>query len=214
MVETPFSETLRHATQVAHRDAETRTFARDLVGGRLPIDRYIALTGQLRCIYAVLEEAAEVMRSDPVAGAFVTDDLTRGPALDRDLAQLVGDDVEAWSQPLPATAAYCDRIREVMAEPWPGGFVSHHYTRYLGDLSGGQVISRAVRKAYALSDGEGVAFYDFARIADAGEFKAAYRRRLDAAPWDASERARIVDEASRAFAHNAAVFDDLAKVAV
>jgi heme oxygenase len=36
------------------------------------------------------------------------------------------------------------RIHETAARP--GGFVAHHYTRYLGDLPGGQVIRTVLQR--------------------------------------------------------------------
>ena len=41
--------------------------------------------------------------------------------------------------------------------------LAHTYVRYLGDLSGGQIIRRRVAKAYGVdvASGEGVKFYDF-----------------------------------------------------
>lgn len=39
---------------------------------------------------------------------------------------------------------------------------SHAYVRYLGDLSGGQMMKRKIAKSYELyDDGEGLAFYNF-----------------------------------------------------
>lgn len=56
--------------------------------------------------------------------------------------------------------------------------LSHSYVRYLGDLSGGQVLRRRVAKAYGLAedDDAGVEFYTFgslegARAGNQGELR-------------------------------------------
>jgi hypothetical protein len=48
----------------------------------------------------------------------------------------------------------------------PELLIAHAYLRYLGDLSGGQVFARKLRKYNELPEGEGVAFYQFDRIED------------------------------------------------
>jgi heme oxygenase len=203
-----FSVALRDGTSDAHRRAEGSAFARALVRGQVGREAYAAFVGQLHFVYGELEAAGEAMASDPVAGPFVFRSLLRGSALDHDLQYLLGD---AWAdriEMLPATRRYCERLREV-AFGWPGGFVAHHYTRYMGDLSGGQAIRRVVERTFGLRDGNGVQFYRFPDIGDTKSFKAAYRELLDRAPWDERERARIIDESSIAFQHNGELFSQL-----
>ena len=65
-----------------------------------------------------------------------------------------------------------------MAATWPGGFVAHHYTRYLGDLSGGIFIGRVMQRRFGF-DTNGIGFYLFADIADPRAFKDVYREQLD-----------------------------------
>src|SRR3546814_9337213 len=89
------------------------------------------------------------MRTDPVASVFITDRLTRLPALEADLEFLIGPDWRERIHPLPTTERYVDRIRTVGTE-WAGGFVAPHYTRYLGDLSAGQFIGRLRQRSFGL----------------------------------------------------------------
>lgn len=77
-------------------------------------------------IYDALERAAEHMRLDPIAAPFISGELTRLPAIEADLAFLIGDDWRERIRPLPTTERYVARIDEVSAD-WPGGFVAHHY---------------------------------------------------------------------------------------
>ena len=79
--------------------------------------------------------------------------------------------------------AYTNRI-ESLSDTEPSRLISHAYVRYLGDLSGGQVIKRRVAKSYGidLEEGDegghpGVRFYEFAnlegthRVASQGDMK-------------------------------------------
>ena len=87
--------------------------------------------------------------------------------------------------------------------------VAHHYTRYLGDLSGGQSVGRALHRAFDLN-GAGLAFYDFP-IAKPKPYKDAYRARLDALDLRPADVDRVVEEVKVAFRLNQAVFDELGR---
>ena len=203
-----FADVLRERTRAVHQRVEGSSFIAELVTGRRSQQDYAALLGQLSFVYRALENVADRMSADPVAGPFVTAELVRLPRIEEDLEFLAGRSWRREVVVLPATAKYIGRIREV--EHWPGGFVAHHYTRYLGDLSGGQIIRTALQRQHGFGT-RGVTFYDFPGIARPKLFRDSYRARLDAAPWDESERERILAEVVRAFEHNGAVFDDLAK---
>ncbi|MFJ8029514.1 heme oxygenase (biliverdin-producing) [Streptomyces sp. NPDC096032] len=201
-----FSSLIRTASHAQHAEAENSAFMSDLLGGRLGVDAYARYTEQLWFVYEALESAAERLTADAVAGPFVRPELLRLPALERDLAHLRGPGWRAGLSALPATRAYADRVREC-AERWPGGYVAHHYTRYLGDLSGGQIIRDRAEKTWGFArKGDGVRFYVFEEIANPAAFKRGYRELLDAIGVDDLERQRVVGECRRAFALNTAVF--------
>ncbi|MEO8907418.1 MAG: biliverdin-producing heme oxygenase, partial [Microbacteriaceae bacterium] len=111
--------------------------------------------------------------------------------------------------PLPTTRDYVQRINDVAAT-WPGGFIAHHYTRYLGDISGGQVIRALMQRQFGFET-NGVGFYLFGDIAEPKEFKQTYRAQLDAVDWDAAERERVIDEVILAYRFNTELFEDLAQ---
>ncbi len=205
-----FSAQIREATASAHSTAERSSYLAALVGGTLPRRGYGRLIAQHHAVYEALEGGNDAMRDDPVAAAFVDDAVVRLPALERDLVAVLGD---SWTDApeatlVPATVEYRDRLREVRTT-WPGGWVGHQYVRYLGDLSGGLFIRRAIESNYGIDRDSGTAFYDFPEVPDPGAWKDAYRARLDAAGWDAAERRRITDEILAAYDWNTRLLEEL-----
>lgn len=203
----PLSTAIREHSQGAHSDSEGAGFMSGLLKGDGSREDYVALVAQHWFIYAALEAATERMRNDVVAATFITDRLTRLPALEADLEFLIGADWRERIQPLPATKRYVERIEQV-GRTWAGGFVAHHYTRYLGDLSGGLFIGKVMSRRFGFET-NGIGFYVFDEIADPAGFKDAYREQLDAAPWDDAERERVIAEVLDAYQFNTDVFADL-----
>ncbi|KAA9150577.1 biliverdin-producing heme oxygenase [Amycolatopsis acidicola] len=206
--QTPFSTTLRESTRTVHDRANNSRYMQALLDGELPLEGYARLAVQYFLIYQAIEEASDAQRGHPEAGTFVFDELRRVPALRGDLEFLLGPDWARQLEPVAATEDYVRRIRKV-AFDWPGGYVAHHYTRYLGDLAGGQVVRKLLKKAYDV-EGPGALFYAFDGIESVPAFRKQYRAALDAAPWDEAERTRIVTETLVAFEFNIAVLADLA----
>ena len=203
-----FSTALRDATWENHRRAEHTPYLRALVAGKVDREGYAAMVAQHYFAYVVLEEAGRAMRDDPVAGAFVDESLVRLPALERDLHALLGPRWAEQIAPNEATRRYCDRMREVCFH-WSFAFVAHHYTRYLGDLSGGQILARIVQRKLGLDVDSGTAFYDFSAVGDLEAFKAAYRDRLDTSPWSAQEQQWFIAETAYAYDLNTEVLVQL-----
>ncbi|QNE48225.1 biliverdin-producing heme oxygenase [Glaciihabitans sp. INWT7] len=205
----PFSQALRERTWSGHGDSEGAGFMSDLMTGKGTREDYIALVAQHFFIYEALEAAAQRMATDPVAAPFISPQLTRLPAIRLDLAFLLGEDWQQRIAPLPTTRRYVDRLNTVAAS-WPGGFVAHHYTRYLGDLSGGQVIRSLMQRQFGFET-NGVGFYLFDQIARPKQFKETYREQLDAVDWSAEERERVIDEVLIAYRFNTELFEDLSR---
>jgi heme oxygenase len=205
----PFSQELRERTRTSHSNSEGADFMGDLMRGKGTLDDYIALVVQHYFIYEALEAATERMKNDQVAAPFISDKLTRLPAIEEDLRFLIGENWREQVAPLPTTVAYVERIRKV-ASVWAGGFVAHHYTRYLGDLSGGQVIRTLMQRQFGFET-NGVGFYLFGDIAEPKRFKDTYRDQLDAVPWDEDERSRVIDEVRVAYQFNTDLFVDLSR---
>jgi len=203
----PFSRLVRDRSSRSHGESEGASFMGELLAGRSTRDDYVALVSQHWAIYDALEGAEPAMREVPLVAPFLSPALTRLPALETDLAFLIGDDWRERLDLVSATVEYAARIREVAAE-WPAGYIAHHYTRYLGDLSGGLHIGRLIARQFGFET-NGIGFYLFDQIADPAAFKNQYRAQLDAAPWAADEQERVVDEVLRAYDYNTRIFEEL-----
>lgn len=206
----PFSTVLREQTRAVHEETETSDFMERLLGGEVAIGGHVALAAEHWVIYTALETVAVDLLDDPVAALFIDPALDRLAALETDLTFLVGPDFRDTIAPSDAARLYAARVQDGSA--WSGAFVAHHYTRYLGDLSGGLALGRILARTYGLAPGsDGLRFYDFPAIPKPKPYKDAYRQALDTAGWSEAERDRVVQESQVAFRLNAAVFADLAR---
>lgn len=204
--ETGLSVLMRDGSQAEHKDAEGSSFMSRLLDGQVNETGYTEYLAMLRPIYAALESVAASLADDPIAGAVIDPAINRLAAIDEDLAYWAGDS-EVPQLQSPAVDRYVARIGASAADPTL--FVAHHYTRYLGDLSGGQAIGRILARAFGLEDGQGTAFYRFDAVPKPKPYKDAYRARLDALGLSADERADVVAEVRTAFRLNQALFAEL-----
>jgi heme oxygenase (biliverdin-producing, ferredoxin) len=199
------SAAMRDGSLAEHQAAEDSSYMSELLGGRVNERGYADYLLRLRVVYATMEEVVAAHRDDAAVAAVADSALVRLAAIDADLDHwVVGDERSVKS---PAAEAYRQRLLDAAAE-WPTLLVAHHYTRYLGDLSGGQAIGRTLDRTFVL-DGAGVAFYDFPEIAKPKIYKDGYRARLDALDLTAAEQQRVVAEVKAAFRLNEAVLAEL-----
>ncbi|WP_285758865.1 heme oxygenase (biliverdin-producing) [Nocardiopsis ansamitocini] len=205
-----FAQQLRSGTWRAHEGSESHDFSQALLAGELPQEGYAELVAQHYFVYEALEEVGRTLAEDPVGRAVYFPELHRLPALERDLAHLCGPLWRESIRPTLSTVTYAARIRQ-MAQ-WPAGFVAHHYTRYLGDLSGGQFIKRIVRDAYRFEGVQGIEFYVFDEIKSLPKFKNAYRAALDGLPLTTAEQERVIAETRLAYQFNNEMMADLGRV--
>ncbi|NBE94860.1 biliverdin-producing heme oxygenase [Nonomuraea sp. KC401] len=204
---TSFSESLRNATWADHQSAESEGYLTELMAGRLSEHEYGEMVAQHYFAYTALDGVSRELAGHPVAGRFVFPELYREPALERDLATVYGPRWRERITPSASTEALVARIRETAG--WPGGYIAHHYTRYLGDLSGGQFIRMELQKIYGYAKGGGVDFYFFDELGSLPRFKNEYRSRLDALELDEKERQRVIGEVKRAYRLNTDVLAEL-----
>lgn len=206
VISTPLSVAMREGTQAEHTAAENSGFMSELLAGRVNEQGYADYLMRLRMVYEAIETTGRQLAGDPAVAAVLDPALERLATIDADLDHWVGGgDVTVDS---PAAEAYRDRI--LATTDWAPLFVAHHYTRYLGDLSGGQAIGRILDRTFDL-DGAGRSFYAFPEIPKPKPYKDRYRARLDTIGEALGDEgsARIVDEVKAVFALNQALFEEL-----
>lgn len=200
----PLSAAMRDGSRQQHEDAEGSAFMTALLEGRVDEAGYAGYLARLRLVYAAMESAGRAQLDDAAVAAVVD------PALER--LEAIEDDLDLWTGGAglevesPAATAYVERLRAASGLR----FVAHHYTRYLGDLSGGQAIGRLLGREFGLErGGRGLRFYDFPAIPKPKPYKDAYRARLDALPLTSHDKATVVEEVQVAFGLNQALFAEL-----
>ena len=195
---------VRAASADDHRAAESRSFITALMGGELSLDEYTRYLAQLAWVYDALEERG----SRPGDPAVFDPALARMAAIDADLAALGASDWREGHPPLPATVDYTAHLRAIADDDVR--YLAHHYTRYLGDLSGGQAIAALVARHYGATP-EQLGFYRF-EVADDGvvRYKKGYREAMNALALSPDEVDVLVAEVRTSFRMNGAVFEALA----
>lgn len=194
---------LREHTAAAHRRVESTPFVRALLAGRMERAGYTLLLRSLHEVYAALEAA---LPGEPALAPLHDPALPRSPALGADLTLLHGPGWRDELAPRPEAIAYAAHLGG-LAGSQPLLLAAHAYVRYLGDLSGGQVLGRVVQRSYGLEAEAGTRFYRF--DAPAGRLAQRLRGALDALVLDAPGRAALLDEAQGAFARHERLFTEL-----
>lgn len=207
---TRFSQRLRQATAPAHAAVESSGFVVRLLDGSLTPQAVADLLAQQWVIYEALEQALDAC-DHPALTPFVDPDLARRPALESDMRYHFGP---AWRDGLggevPVTAAawaYAEHLRGVGSHDG-ACLLGHHYVRYLGDLSGGQVVARLVARHYGVAEA-GLSFYRFSNVGPTKPYKDTYRSRLDHVDLSVQDQQTVIDHAAKAFELSRRVFDDL-----
>ena len=203
-----FSKELKIGTKKSHSAAENTSFVASFLRGVVSKESYKKLVSDLYFVYSAMEEEVEKLKDHPIIGQLQLSDLNRVNALEQDLRFYYGPIWRSLVTPSEACNQYVNRIREV-AKNEPELLVGHHYTRYLGDLSGGQILKGIAEKALELGDGQGLKFYDFEKIEDTKAYKAGYRGILDGLPITEHQANAIIVEANYAFRLNMYMFDTL-----
>ncbi|MEL6439698.1 MAG: heme oxygenase (biliverdin-producing) [Cyanobacteria bacterium J06621_8] len=199
---------LREGTKKSHTMAENVGFVKCFLKGVVEKKSYRKLVTSLYFVYSAMEEEIERLKEHPVVSKVYFPELNRQESLEQDLHYYYGANWREEIRNTKAGKAYVARIREV-ADTQPELLVAHCYTRYLGDLSGGQILKKISQRAMNLTDGEGTAFYEFEDIPDEKEFKNQYRAAMNELPIDQATAEEIVDEANAAFGSNMELFKEL-----
>jgi len=200
---------LRAQTRELHIAAEHRPFMQALLRSQLPQAPYCLLLRNLHPIYTTLESALQIHAAHPMVAPVFNRALLRADTLADDLATLHGECWEEALAVLPACKRYCARLRELQRNA-PSLLSAHAYVRYLGDLSGGQILKRIVRTGLALTSAAGTDFYDFGDATQCAALIRSFRDGLEHIGPDAAQADAIVAEAQQAYRLHLELFDQLA----
>ncbi|KAF8321482.1 uncharacterized protein EI90DRAFT_3157890 [Cantharellus anzutake] len=227
----PISQLLREGTADVHTAVEDSEGAQLLTQGQLGNREYTRVLFMLWHIYDELERGLYEHREHPVLyHIYHPRVFSRASALSFDICHHLG--TVTWQTdpfyvsfynniPKPVQA-YIDRLsylgRSEATSEEVSCLAAHAYVRYLGDLSGGQMIRRKLIKSYGLyEDGEGSAFYNFrtldyrtgdrpAEMHEIRKIKAWFKEGLDEAVTDPKLKELVIAEAHAAFLYNGGLF--------
>jgi heme oxygenase len=209
------SSRLRTGTQQSHTAAENTAFMKCFIKGIVEKEPLRKLFADLYFVYDTLENALRQHANHPILGMAdfpkLHYRLARTESLARDLYFYYGENWQAQIRLSPAGRAYRNRIQD-LSRTDPTRLLAHAYTRYMGDLSGGQSLRRVIRSALTLPADQGTQFYEFNHIATPEarrSFKERYRQALDRLPLNDLTIEPIIDEANAAFHFNRDIMHEL-----
>jgi heme oxygenase len=199
---------LREGTSKSHTMAENVNFIKSFLGGVIDKGSYTEMLSKLYFVYEAIENAMEKNKDHEYIKPIYFPELNRTDSLKEDLIFHYGED---WLENVTlskATLDYVNRINAISKEK-PELLVAHAYTRYLGDLSGGQILKKIAQRSMGLEGSKGLAFYEFKEVSDEAQFKLNYKAALDSLPIKENEASQIIAEANTAFTLNMNIFSEL-----
>eukprot|EP00557_Chaetoceros_sp_GSL56_P001701 CAMPEP_0176502500 /NCGR_PEP_ID=MMETSP0200_2-20121128/14788_1 /TAXON_ID=947934 /ORGANISM="Chaetoceros sp., Strain GSL56" /LENGTH=670 /DNA_ID=CAMNT_0017901579 /DNA_START=155 /DNA_END=2164 /DNA_ORIENTATION=+ len=214
---TSLSQALKQGTKESHSAAESVHFVKEFIKGNIDRTLYSHLICNLYHLYRELERLLDDYAPTCFDTLHFPKELKRTEALKDDVdfflgerSRMGGSGIDDCARmPSRATLDYIARL-EYIAQHEPLLLLSHAYTRYLGDLSGGKILARVAKRAMNLQqDDSGLKFYQFENIPSAKLFKDQYRKALDELILTEEQIERLVAEANVAFVLNMRIFEEL-----
>lgn len=193
-------EALRERTKDLHALAERTGIVAEILHRRAGLVGYALLLRNLLPVYQTMEQALAGQRNSAVVGLLVRPELDRTGAIEADLrviANLYG--IGDLPQLREATR-YAAAIHQA-SEGTGIRLIAHAYSRYLGDLSGGQILKKLLERSLDLPP-DALSFYDFAGIPDIAAFKSEYRSAIERAGDELGDFDAVAEEGARAFELN------------
>jgi|TARA_B110000908_G_C10260871_1_gene459125 heme oxygenase len=125
---------LKELTWEHHKNAERQVFVKELMSGKISEERYATLLFNLHPQYNILETFAKL--HDLL-------DVRIAPSIHADYHELWNESEGAYTPTaLPVVKEYMDHIVSIGQDPEK--LMAHIYVRHMGDLSGGQMISKKI----------------------------------------------------------------------
>nr|QCI04409.1 Heme oxygenase [Antithamnion hubbsii] len=205
---TNLAQQLREGTTKSHSMAENVSFVKSFLGGVVNKKSYRKLVANLFFVYVAIEEQIEKNKNHHVIKLLYFPELNRKLSLMQDLEYYYGTNWIKEVSPSLATQIYVERIHEIGSNQ-PELLIAHAYTRYMGDLSGGQILKKIAQNAMQLTGDNGTSFYNFCDIDNEKEFKEMYRNALNNVPLNDMQIEQVIAEANISFNLNMKIFQEL-----
>ncbi len=205
MNEMNFVETMKIETFDAHELSKDSGFATALMGGEWGPFAFVEWQRALHPVYVTLENILIKNRKNPDLHIFDHRKLDRRDRIAHDLSTY-GVDPNTDPSALPSVKRYVAAVEA--AGDSTQRIMAYHYTRYMGDMIGGQVIARSLIKNYDMSP-DSLTCYDFKEIGDIHHYRQTYKNLLELVPWTDEERRDFIEEVKTAYEVNANLFEEL-----
>lgn len=187
--------------------AENTAFVSGFFKGIATQSAFANLVTSLYFVYQAMETEFD-NASDASVKALDYTELRRVPSLEKDMEFFYGSDWKNVITPTLATKKYVARIQDIAATQ-PELLIAHQYTRYLGDLFGGQMMGGMASRSLGLEPGQGTSFYQFDGIKDTKSFIDTWYSNLNKLDLTAEQKEAIVVEANLVFALNIDILEEL-----
>jgi heme oxygenase len=204
---TDLSKQMREGTKKSHTMAENTGFITCFLKGVVEKKSYVKLLSDLYHVYSAMEQEFDRHKDHPILSQIYFPELFRKESIEKDLEYYFGSEWEGSVTQTDSCKEYVKEIKRV-SDVFPELLIAHHYTRYIGDLSGGQVLKKIAQTALKVDD-SGMNFYIFKDIPDEKKFKDNYREILDSLPFTQETINSIIAEANNAFKLNMKVFNEV-----
>jgi heme oxygenase len=198
-------------TRGLHLEAEQSGIIADVLRGEAKRDGYVLLLRNLHAAYRALEQGLARHHQTPGLDRVSSYRFDRAGAIAADMEALCG---ASWATTIPLLPAGENYARAVAQAAEGDGrlLIAHAYTRYLGDLSGGQIVQKLLAKSMRLGPDQ-LSMYRFAGFPEPDVLKNQYRHALEEAGTLAADPAAIIAEGALAFSLNIALSVAVKRVA-
>jgi heme oxygenase len=198
---------MRSRTASLHVTAERTGVVAAILADTVSLVDYALWLRNLLPAYQALERALWRHRGRDGMGFFAQTSLARAERIAADLRVLAGPDWPDALPLLPSGQRYASRII------WAGAgagerLVAHAYTRYLGDLNGGQAFRQRLIRRFG-PEFHATAFTEFPEIPKLAGFIAEFRAALDDVGDVIADPECVLEEAAVAFRLNIQISEDV-----
>ena len=190
-----------------------KIFIDQFLRGRVSKMTYANFIAQLYYVYEAMEdELAKNQSHEMVGPVYFPQELTRLPSLELDLEFLYGSDWKNQIQMLTTTTDYVGHIRNVGKER-PQLLMAHVFTRYMGDLFGGQILKRKWRKLFGFPEDQGIMFYTFRNVDSVPKLREFIEMRVNSLDMSLKEKYVQLEEMKEVFKFNTDLVLEILQVA-